>query len=185
MPEYDFDLLRIQYPEGMNKEQFYKLCHVSKRTAQRLLECGLVPCQRREQRTHRYIIAIDDVITYLIQREVLPEQYVLVRNLDITTYRTERLPPQYESRLIALYQDKMNQYPDTLTVRDVRNVTGYSVKTIIKWCQKGIIHCFKAKRVYRIPKHCLLAFMMSSRFRKIGAKSHCHRMIMEDLARHS
>lgn len=185
MSEQSLDWLRKQYPEGISKEQFYKLCNISKRTAQRLLENGLVPCQRREQRTHRYIIAIDDVISYLTQRKVTPEKYALVRNPDAKTYRLERLPPRYESRLIVLCQDRMEQLPDTLTVRDVSFVTGYSVKTIVKWCQSGKIHCFKAKRIYRIPKDCLLAFMMSSHFRRIGAKSHCHRMIIDELVRNS
>lgn len=185
MSEQDFTKLREQYPEGMNKEQFYKFCHISKRTAQRLLESGLVPCKRREQRTHRYTIAIDDVITYLMQRETSPERYAVVRNLDRRIYLMERLPPQYEFRLKAVYQSKMEQLPDTLTVRDVKKVTGYSIKTIIKWCRKRVIHCFQVNRVYMIPKDCLLAFMMSAPFRKIGQKSNCHQMIIEDLIRTS
>ncbi len=181
MSEQDFLMLREQYPEGMNKEQFYKLCHISKRTAQRLLESGRVPCQRREQRTHRYAISIDDVIIYLIQREIAPERFAFVKKFDATIYHMEKLPIHYEAHLMALYQSRMEQLPDTLTVRDIIKVTGYSVKTIRKWCHNGVIHCFQMKHAYMIPKDCLLAFMMSARFRKIGTKSDYHRRLIEDL----
>ena len=32
-----------KYPEVMSKEQFYKICHVAKRTAAYLLKSGLIP----------------------------------------------------------------------------------------------------------------------------------------------
>ena len=39
-------------PEVMNKEQFFRICHISKSTALHLLKSGKVPCEwsRSEER---------------------------------------------------------------------------------------------------------------------------------------
>jgi|LSQX01.1.fsa_nt_gb hypothetical protein len=182
--EVESKTLKKLYPEGLSKEQFYKLCHVSKRTARYLLDTGLVPCQRREQQTHRYKIAVDDVLEYLNRRETEPERYAIPKDKplsSVSSYRVSRLLPYIELRLLTLYQAEMSQLPDTLTVQDVSKTTGYSVKTIIRWCRQSTIHSFLVKRTYRIPKECLLAFMMSARFRKISVKSDRHKSIIRNL----
>lgn len=33
-----------EYPEYITKEQLYRICHISKKTAQNLLESGEIPC---------------------------------------------------------------------------------------------------------------------------------------------
>ena len=45
------------YPETISKEQFYKLCQISKNRARELLIRGIVPCQITRRATHKYVIA--------------------------------------------------------------------------------------------------------------------------------
>ena len=54
-----------EFPEKMSKEQFYKLCHISKNHARALLTSGTVPCRVNQRATHKYEIATLDVIAYL------------------------------------------------------------------------------------------------------------------------
>ena len=52
-------------PEIITKEQLYKLLHISKRKAKWMLDEGIIPCQIRSTKTHRYIIRREDVEAYL------------------------------------------------------------------------------------------------------------------------
>ena len=45
-------------------EQFYKLCHVSKKTARYLLRSGKIPCKYTGKRTHSYTIRKGGVIAF-------------------------------------------------------------------------------------------------------------------------
>ena len=73
--EKKFDAIRRTYPETISKDQFYRIAHISKATALHLLQNGLVPCKDSGKKTRRYTIRTDDVITYLIDREIQPEKY--------------------------------------------------------------------------------------------------------------
>ena len=52
-------------PDVISKEQFYKLCHISKSTALYLLSSGTVPCRCSGKATHSYQIKKEDVKKYL------------------------------------------------------------------------------------------------------------------------
>ncbi len=56
-------------PDELTMEQFYKLCHVSKKTARYLLRSGKIPCKYTGKRTHSYTIRKEDVIAFLKDRE--------------------------------------------------------------------------------------------------------------------
>ena len=74
MKEFDMYIkwIRRQYPDSMNKEQFYKIAHISKAKARWLLQTGLVPCLDTGRKTRRYTIRTDDVIAYLKDRAIKP-----------------------------------------------------------------------------------------------------------------
>lgn len=65
----NYEQLRAQYPEYISLDQFYKICHIAKRSAQYLVQHGIVPAVDTGKRTWRYQIAIADVIAYLQQRD--------------------------------------------------------------------------------------------------------------------
>ncbi len=70
-----YDSIRKEYPEVVSKDQFYRIAHISKATALYLLSSGKVPCKDSGKKTRRYAIRIDDIILYLIDREINPENY--------------------------------------------------------------------------------------------------------------
>ena len=54
-----------EYPNGMTKDQFYRVARINKQHAKYLLDSGLVPCINTGKKTRKYHIATHDVITYL------------------------------------------------------------------------------------------------------------------------
>ena len=52
-------------PEVMNKEQFFRICHISKSTALHLLKSGKVPCEWSGKKTRCYKIRKEDVKAYV------------------------------------------------------------------------------------------------------------------------
>ena len=70
-----YESIRRKYPEAVSKDQFYQIAHISKATALHLLQNGLVPCKDTGKKTRRYTIRTDDIIFYLIDRELHPEVY--------------------------------------------------------------------------------------------------------------
>ena len=64
-----------ELPETLSKEQFYKLCHISKSTALHLLRNGIVPCIDSGMKTRCYKIKKADVKEYLNKRAIFPEAY--------------------------------------------------------------------------------------------------------------
>ena len=65
-------------PEVMNKEQFFRICHISKSTALHLLKSGKVPCEWSGKKTRCYKIRKEDVKAYLEERAIFPELYSAV-----------------------------------------------------------------------------------------------------------
>lgn len=51
---------------AITKEQFCRICHISKRHAKYLLDSGLVKCMDSGKKTRRYTIQAKDVWAYLI-----------------------------------------------------------------------------------------------------------------------
>ena len=62
-------------PEVMNKEQFFRICHISKSTALHLRKSGKVPCEWSGKKTRCYKIRKEDVKAYLEERAIFPELY--------------------------------------------------------------------------------------------------------------
>ena len=66
----------MSYVESVLAELIRKNpAHISKATALHLLQNGLVPCKDTGKKTRRYTIRTDDIIFYLIDRELHPEVY--------------------------------------------------------------------------------------------------------------
>ena len=63
-------------PEVMNKEQFFRICHISKSTALHLLKSGKVPCEWSGKKTRCYKIRKEDVKAYLEERAFALRDFV-------------------------------------------------------------------------------------------------------------
>ena len=72
MDKQTIDYLKSTYPDVITKDQFYRICHISKKTASYLLDNELVPCTNSGKQTRKYKILLDDVIAFLDARENNP-----------------------------------------------------------------------------------------------------------------
>lgn len=131
-----YESIRRKYPEAVSKDQFYQIAHISKATALHLLQNGLVPCKDTGKKTRRYTIRTDDIIFYLIDRELHPEVYRAPDRWyqersghynSRVTYRNEltRLSEEERASFRKYMEDEFCQYGDLLTIVEVAEAIGY------------------------------------------------------------
>ena len=170
---------RLQgYPSYISKEQLCKICHISKRTALRLLEDGSIPCKSNGKQTRKYQIALADVEAFLLKRQarikINPRE---ARNV----YRP--MSAEMKSLLPHVVTDWLEPYPDVLSVDEVVQITGYGSSSVVKWCKKEDLQHYCIGRKFFVPKTWLQEFMLSERFWGIHVKSHIHRQSLVSLER--
>ena len=90
------------YPEFVTKEQFYKIAHISKATAQWLLQSKLVPCYDSGKKTHRYTIRTKNIIAYLKERAKNPHKYDIPRGLRSVSGDMSRTGYAYRNYFIKM-----------------------------------------------------------------------------------
>lgn len=73
MQKYEIEWDKI--PDVINKDQFYRFCHISKSTALHQLRSGKVSCEWSGKKTRCYKIKKEYVKAYLEKRAVFPELY--------------------------------------------------------------------------------------------------------------
>ena len=166
------------YPSYISKEQFCKICHISKRTALRLLEDGSIPCKSNGKQTRKFQIALADVEAFLLKRQarikINPRE---ARNV----YRP--MSAEMKSLLPHVVTDWLEPYPDVLSVDEVVQITGYGSSSVVKWCKKEDLQHYCIGRKFFVPKTWLQEFMLSERFWGIHVKSHIHRQSLASLER--
>ena len=168
--------MREQFIDGVpyiSKEQFYKLAHVRKTTALRLIQEGLVPAVDTGKQTKRYLIRLSDAEFYLQDRIDHPEKYSFQKKTCIQTY-----PKKFNrgfARDLSLCADRLwADEPPLLTVAQVHELLGYSEGVIRRWYQEyGLQILHSVNRLY-IPKKSLLKFMKTKIFHGIQKKSAKH-----------
>ena len=180
MDNATIEYLKNTYPEKITKDQFYRICHISKKTASYLLDNGLVPCINSGKKTRKYTILLSDVIAFLEAREENPLVFKAPDNYykgDKVCYaygiNAERLI-RHRSLLRIFLETKIASYRDVLSPKQVEEITGYSVKTITNWCVKEELKCFVIFNKLQIPKEYLIDFMVSDRCILIAKKSKKH-----------
>ena len=170
---------RLQgYPSYISKEQLCKICHISKRTALRLLEDGSIPCKSNGKQTRKFQIALADVEAFLLKRQarikINPRE---ARNV----YRP--MSAEMKSLLPHVVTDWLEPYHDVLSVDEVVEITGYGSSSVVKWCKKENLQHYCIGRKFFVPKIWLQEFMLSERFWGIHVKSHIHRQSLVSLER--
>lgn len=170
---------RLQgYPSYISKEQLCKICHISKRTALRLLEDGSIPCKSNGKQTRKYQIALADVEAFLLKRQArIKPNPREARNV----YRP--MSAEMKSLLPHVVTDWLEPYPDVLSVDEVVQITGYGSSSVVKWCKKEDLQHYCIGRKFFVPKTWLQEFMLSERFWGIHVKSHIHRQSLVSLER--
>lgn len=170
-----------KYPDVITKEQLYKICHVSKKTALYYLQSEFIPCECSGKKTHKYKIKTKDVVRFLKMRDKSPEKFRASigwckqsNGVYIPT-----MTPHIRKLLSGALKTILENYPDVLSVAEVSEITGYVTSTIDLRCSSGRLHHFKIQGKNRIPKVSLLEFLTSSDYRAIRVKSRKHILLME------
>lgn len=170
----------------ITKEQFYRICHISKSTALYLLKSGAVPCEYSGKKTRCYKIKKDDVQKYLESKGKFPECYSAPKDWH-RGYRKIVLPAEMsEETLMALheyYVDLLSDYKDVIPSQEVVKLTGYAKTTINNWCGKGRLKHLVKHNTYYIPKVFLIDFFCSPYFRCIIRKSFWHIQMVNEFHR--
>lgn len=173
-------------PDVMNKDQFYRLCHISKSTALHLLKSGKVPCEWTGKKTRCYKIKKEDVRAYLEERAIYPELYSAPRGWYGGHYvakLSKELPEDVLQQMHDYYAKLLSKYKDVVTVQDVVVLTGYAKTTINNWCNRGELKSFRKGQLFYIPKIFLIYFFCSLTFRSITRKSLWHIQTLNDFQR--
>lgn len=178
----DFRRILSDYPDEVTKEQFYRLCHVSKRVASFYLEQGFLPCKKRKTKTHKYIIKTADIVAFLRKRQNDPLAFSVPAGTSrkpIDPGAMKQKPKPKESPIDpaawrTFLTDVLSNYPDVCNVLEINRICGYSKETILKWCEAEKFICFNINRTNRIPKKTFIDFMTSAEFCTIAQKSVKH-----------
>lgn len=155
----------------MSKEQFREICHIGTHTAQRLIENNLIPVIDTHAKTSRYLIAVEDVERYLIEREREPEKYGY-------RYRTYEEAGKYDQdtsdRMKATAEQLWECEKDVLSAPDVTRLLGYARQTVYKWTVRFGLKSIKANGRFYIPKCVLIEFVASKECHLIIRKTEKH-----------
>lgn len=142
----------------ISKEQFCKQCHISKRTALKLIKAGLLPVTKGPT---GYLIAKEDVKQYLINREREPKKYFYSSSLN-SAYRGA-LSSKTLQAVKRFFKDK----PEMLSAGDVSELFGCHPVTISKWKHDFGLNTITFQNKMYIPKQALLDFISSPQFKKL------------------
>ena len=189
MDKQTIDYLKSTSPDVITKDQFYRICHISKKTASYLLDSGLVPCTNSGKKTRKYKIRIDDVIAFLDAREKnpvafkAPDKFYSGGAYNPYVINIERLSKNKEI-LRTFLKNEIADYDDVISPAKVSEITGYSIKTVSLWCEKGKLKYFNIFNRVKIPKEYFLDFMISDEALLIAKKSRKHIYLMHDAIRY-
>ena len=159
-----------RFPLTMSKDDFYKVAHISKRTAEYLLKTGAVPCEYTGKKTRCFKIRTEDVLHYLAQRELEPEAYAVPPEWYWEEKRSKTPPPNLSDELTAIsaergdiflgfIETRLARYSDLLGVGEVAEATGYCANHINSLCRRGSIEAFLIRSKYLIPKVTLIDYL--------------------------
>ena len=183
--------------EIISLEQLYKMLHISKRKAAWMLQNGIIPCEIRNTPTHKYSIRKEDVLAYIAksEHEKRSEIPVGIFNAKKTNNprRTEslgsdcggyfddthyKLRGKERARFKEMLEDLLSAVPDSLTVDEVVELTGYSRKTILRYVQRNYIYAVNIMGKYYISKHSIINYLATDKAFKNKQKSEWHENVI-------
>ena len=184
--------------EIISLEQLYKMLHISKRKAAWMLQNGIIPCEIRNTPTHKYSVRKEDVLAYMAksEREKRKEIPVGIFNAKKTNNprRTEspdsdcggyfddtnyKLRGKERARFKEMLEDLFSAVPDTLTVDEVAELTGYHRRTILRYVQRKYIYAVNIMGKYYISKHSIINYLATDKAFKNTQKTPWHITVIE------
>lgn len=175
----DYSFLTEKYPVYVTKDQFYRICHISKKTAKYYLDNSFIPCIVSKKKTRRYKIKTKDIIAFLEDRDKNPEKYYLPNHYNnpflpkgVSQYKRKSMPrngkykDEYKLKHINEVKDyqryleqQFADYPDMLTSKQIRQVAGHATSVIISWCNSGNVKFVKQNNTYFIQKKSVISYL--------------------------
>lgn len=173
----DYGYLYKKYPNFISGEQLRLVCHISKRMARYLLQNGLIPYKDGGKPTRKYIVAVNDVITYLKDREINPEKYKPPQGWfypkEGTAWLSEKdIPDISQEQLMEYYEELFAKYPDVLSLDEAAEITGFVRSSICKWIFDKKFRAFGKSNTYVVPKSELIRYMASPEYRRKPNQKH-------------
>ena len=172
MTEQDYKTILATYPAVITKEQLYRICRVAKRTASYYLESGFIPCVKRSGKTRKYLIQTVDVVDFLRQRERNPGIY---HQASSTTDWNGDAWDAWKQFLFEALCD----YPDVMKLTELRDMCGYTSKTLLRWYHKERFVGFLIGTALHFPKKAFIEFMGSTEYNAIPSKSAIHTALIQ------
>lgn len=182
-----YESLKSEYPERISLDQLYKICNVSKATARYLVQNGIIPCvENKNNKTWKYEIALDDVITYLLRREqsgsMIPKGAVSRKKYP--SKKSTSVVPQIltssERSIQAYFKARFSAYPDVLTIQQVAFMTGLCDATISRLIKRKALKALPYNRGHVVPKEWLMEFVKSEEYLKFRGLSEEFKNVIND-----
>jgi hypothetical protein len=145
----------------MSKEDMRKACHISKRTAQFLLQFNLIPHICTGKKTRCYKINKSDVIAFMIDREANPERYIV-----------PEMPEPDKMR--RYYEWMLKDKPDVFSVQDIMQLTDYNRRTVGSWIHEKKLRALVLPGRYMVPKVWLIDWLSSEAYNGFNRKTKKH-----------
>jgi len=170
----NYNALRKKYPEFISLDQLYRICNISKKSARYLIQHHIIPSIDTGHKTWRYKIAIEDVITYLKQRDkvgsMIPPGAASSKSPHAGRKHHNRksfseiLPPGQESLITEYFAFIYADCDEILTAMDIVEMTGLPKSTVLDLLKQRHIKSLESRPRYIVPKVFLLEFVASRRF---------------------
>ena len=174
-------------------EQLYKMLHISKRKAAWMLQNGIIPCEIRPTKTHRYVIQMEDVQVYLrkkrsTRRKEIPvgifnakptKQTVVINNnrpmdaVDIGECFVT-IADECKGAFRAHVERRLRYFPDALTADKAAEIIGYAPHTVLSYIRQKRIFAVQISGKYILPKSALVEFLVTDFAFEIVHKSLWH-----------
>ena len=150
--------MKVKSNDFVSKEEFYKSCRISKKTAYKLIKSGGIKAIKRHCGSlHYYEIPISEI-----------------ERLESIRFYLNKLREEEISKTRDYYSEKLKKYPDVITSEDVQAITGYAKETVRRWIQSGKLVATVYKSKYIITKNDFLDFVTSPSYVGITRKSREH-----------
>lgn len=168
-----------KYPDIMSKEDMRKVCHISKRTAQFLLEFNLIPHICTGKKTRCYKIKKSDVIAFMTDREINPERYIAPEKWykygTAKAYKIRILPEMPEpDKMRRYYESVLKDKPDVFSVQDIVQLTDYNYRTVGSWIREKKLRALVLPSKYMVPKAWLIDWLSSESYNGFSRKTKKH-----------
>lgn len=162
-------------PATISKDQFCKICHMSKKTLTKYLG-SVIPCSDNGKKTHRYSIAKADLIAFL---ERYPERHNIsllhpVIRCSKTAFSSMPLSDHARSVMKDYYSEILRSEKEILRISDICRITGYGKTIVNTWFLSGNLRYVVIRGAKHTAKEILIDFMSSDEFDKIFRKSDWH-----------